>query len=66
MAVAKTHPIKLTLKAAAYEELLDRCEAASVSVARLKADLRDTRAKIDELVLKDEGRRRRPPVQANS
>ncbi len=35
-----------------YEELLDRCEAASASVARLKADLRDTRAKIDELALK--------------
>lgn len=66
MAVAKTHPIKLTLKAAIYEELLDWCEAASVSVARLKADLRDARAKIDELVLKDEGRRHRPPVPANS
>ena len=35
-----------------YEELLDRCEAASASVARLKADLRDTKAKIDELALK--------------
>ena len=35
-----------------YEELLDRCEVASASVARLKADLRDTRAKIDELALK--------------
>ena len=35
-----------------YEELLDRCEAASASVARLKADLRDTGAKIDELTLK--------------
>ena len=35
-----------------YEELLDRCEAASASVARLKADLRDTGAKIDELALK--------------
>ena len=35
-----------------YEELLDRCEATTVSVARLKADLRDTGAKIDELALK--------------
>ena len=35
-----------------YEELMDRCEAASVSVSRLKADLRDTGAKIDELTLK--------------
>ena len=35
-----------------YEELLDRCEAASASVVRLKADLRDTGAKIDELTLK--------------
>ncbi len=35
-----------------YDELLDRCEAASASVARLKADLRDTGAKIDELALK--------------
>ena len=35
-----------------YEELLDRCEVASASAARLKADLRDTRAKIDELALK--------------
>ena len=35
-----------------YEELLDRCEAASASVAQLKADLRDTVAKVDELTLK--------------
>ena len=35
-----------------YEELLDRCEAASASVAQLKADLRDTGAKVDELTLK--------------
>lgn len=35
-----------------YEELSDRCEAASVSAAQLKADLRDTGAKIDELALK--------------
>ena len=35
-----------------YEELVDRCEAASASVVRLKADLRDTGAKVDELVLK--------------
>ena len=35
-----------------YEELLDRCEATTVSVARLKANLRDTGAKIDELALK--------------
>ena len=35
-----------------YEELMDWCEAASVSVSRLKADLRDTGAKIDELTLK--------------
>ena len=35
-----------------YEELLDRCEAASVSAAQLKANLRDTGAKIDELALK--------------
>ena len=35
-----------------YEELLDRCEATTVSVARLKADLRDTGARIDELALK--------------
>ena len=35
-----------------YEELLDRCEVASASAARLKADLRDTGAKIDELALK--------------
>ena len=35
-----------------YEELLDRCEAASASVAQLKADFRDTGAKIDELTLK--------------
>lgn len=35
-----------------YEELVDRCEAASASVARLKADLRDTGARIDELALK--------------
>ena len=35
-----------------YEELLDRCEAASASVARLKADLRDTGAKADESALK--------------
>lgn len=40
MAVTKTHPIKSTLKAAIYEELLDRCEATSVSVARLKVGLR--------------------------
>ena len=35
-----------------YEELLDRCEVASASAVRLKADLRDTGAKIDELALK--------------
>ena len=35
-----------------YEELSDWCEAASVSAAQLKADLRDTGAKIDELALK--------------
>ena len=35
-----------------YEELLDQCEAASASVAQLKADLRDTGAKVDELTLK--------------
>ena len=35
-----------------YEELSDRCEAASASTARLKADLRDTGAKVDELALK--------------
>ena len=35
-----------------YEELLDRCEAASASAARLNADLRDTGAMIDELALK--------------
>ena len=35
-----------------YEELLDRCEAATVSVARIKANLRDAGAKIDELALK--------------
>ena len=35
-----------------YEELVDRCEAASASIARLKADLRDTGAKVDELALK--------------
>ena len=35
-----------------YEELLDRCEVAAASAARLKADLRDTGAKIDELALK--------------
>ena len=35
-----------------YEELLDRCKATTVSVARLKANLRDTGAKIDELALK--------------
>ena len=35
-----------------YEELLDRCEAVSTSVARLKADLRDTGTRIDELALK--------------
>ena len=35
-----------------YEELLDRCEAATVSVARIKANLRDGGAKIDELALK--------------
>ena len=35
-----------------YEELLDRCEAASASATRLKADLRDTGARIDELALK--------------
>ena len=35
-----------------YEELLDRCEATTVSVARLKANLRDAGAKIDELALK--------------
>ncbi len=34
------------------EELTERCEAASASAARLKADLRDTGAKIDELALK--------------
>ena len=37
---------------ASYEELLDRCKATTVSVARLKANLRDTGAKIDELALK--------------
>ena len=31
---------------------MDRCEAASASVVRLKADLRGTGAKIDELTLK--------------
>ena len=35
-----------------YEELLDRCEATTVSVARLKANLRDAGAKIGELALK--------------
>ena len=35
-----------------YEKLLDRCESASASVAQLKADLRDTGAKVDELTLK--------------
>ena len=35
-----------------YEELVDRCEAASASTARLKADLRDAGARIDELALK--------------
>ena len=35
-----------------YEDLLDRCETASASVVRLKADLWDTGAKIDELTLK--------------
>lgn len=35
-----------------YEELADRCEAASASVSRLKADLRDTGARMDELALK--------------
>ncbi len=35
-----------------YEELVDRCEAASASVSRLKAGLRDTGARIDELALK--------------
>ena len=35
-----------------YEELVDRCEAASASTDRLKADLRDTGARIDELALK--------------
>ncbi len=35
-----------------YEELLDRCEVASASVIQLKADLRDTGAKMDELALK--------------
>ena len=35
-----------------YEEWLDRCKATTVSVARLKANLRDTGAKIDELALK--------------
>ena len=31
---------------------MDQCEAASASVSQLKADLRDTGAKIDELTLK--------------
>ena len=31
---------------------MDRCEAASASAVQLKADLRDTVAKIDELALK--------------
>ena len=35
-----------------YEELVDRCEAVSASVAQLKAYLWDTGAKIDELALK--------------
>ena len=35
-----------------YEELLDRCEVASASVIQLKAGLRDTGAKMDELALK--------------
>ena len=35
-----------------YEELVDRCEAVSASVAQLKAYLWDTGAKIDELTLK--------------
>ena len=35
-----------------YEELVDRREAASASVVRLKADLRDTGTRIDELALK--------------
>ena len=35
-----------------YEELVDRCEAVSASTARLKADLRDAGARIDELALK--------------
>lgn len=34
------------------EELTERCEAASASAARLKAELRETRARIEELTLK--------------
>lgn len=34
------------------EELTERCEAASASAARLKAELRETEARIEELTLK--------------
>ena len=34
------------------EELTERCEAASASAARLKAELRETGARIEELTLK--------------
>ena len=52
MAVTKTHPIKSTLKVAIYEELLDRCEVATTSVAQLKTARRNAGRKIDEPVLK--------------
>ena len=35
-----------------YEELTERCEAAAASAARLKTELRETGARIDELALK--------------
>ena len=46
MAVTKTHPIKSTLKATFYGELLDWCGMMSVLVAQLKADLLDTKMTI--------------------
>ena len=35
-----------------YEELTERCEAAAASAARLKTELRETGARMDELTLK--------------
>ena len=66
MAVTKTHPIKSTLKAAIYEELLDRSRQRPSLLPVSKWASGDIRAKIDRLALKDEARRHLPPAQANS